>query len=115
MAKYTNDWAVENFSGYTDSPYPTQNSIFNTGGSFNSGAYSDPKMDALIKASVFGADPNAVTSEASYRGQSAPGAVPAQLRHPSGRSSKRVGGTPQSYLALTSYGLWPQYWWVNKK
>src|SRR5262249_37311909 len=48
VAKYTNDWAVENFSGYTDSPYPTQNSIFNTGGSFNSGTYTNPKMDQLI-------------------------------------------------------------------
>ena len=65
VAKYTNDWAVENFSGYTDSPYPTQNSIFNTGGSFNSGAYTDPKMDQLIHASVFGSDPAAVTKEAS--------------------------------------------------
>ena len=66
VAKYTNDWAVENFSGYTDNPYPTQNSIFNTGGSFNSGTYSDPKMDQLIHNSVFGSDPNAVTKEASY-------------------------------------------------
>ena len=57
MAKYTNDWAVDNFGGYTDSPYPTQNSIFNTGGSFNSGGYSDPKMDQLIHDSVFGSNP----------------------------------------------------------
>ena len=80
VAKYTNDWAVENFSGYVDSPYPTQNSIFNTGGSFNSGAYTDPKMDQLINASVFGSNPNAVTQEASYETEAATGAVPAQLR-----------------------------------
>ena len=85
VAKFTNTWAVENFSGYTDSPYPTQNSIFNTGGSFNSGAYTDPKMDKLINASVFGSDPNAVTNEASYETDGAPGAVPAQLRLHLGR------------------------------
>ena len=29
--------------------------------------------------------------------------------------SNRVGGDPDSYLGLTQLGLWPQYWWVNKK
>jgi peptide/nickel transport system substrate-binding protein len=114
VAKYTNDWAVENFSGYTDNPYPTQNSIFNTGGSFNSGAYIDPKMDQLIHNSVFGSDPNAVTNEASYEAEQVPA-----LFLPNydliWAVSNRVGGTPPSYLALTQYGLWPQFWWVNKK
>ena len=85
VAKFTNTWAVENFSGYVDSPYPTQNSIFNTGGSFNSGAYTDPKMDQLINASVFGTDPNAVTKEASYETEALPGALLAQLRLHLGR------------------------------
>ncbi len=114
VAKFTNTWAVENFSGYVDSPYPTQNSIFNTGGSFNSGAYSDPKMDKLINASVYGSDPNAVTNEASYETT----ALPA-LFLPNydfiWAASKQVGGPPASYLSLTQYGLWPQFWWVNKK
>ncbi len=114
VAKYINDWAVENFGGYANLPYPTQNAIFNTGGSFNSGAYTDPKMDQLIHNSVFGSDPNAVTKEASYETQ----ALPA-LFLPNYdliyAVSKRVGGAPPSYLALTQYGLWPQFWWVNKK
>jgi peptide/nickel transport system substrate-binding protein len=114
VAKYNNLWGVENFSGYTDSPYPTQNSIFNTGGSFNSGGYHDPKMDSLIHASVFGTNPKAVTQEASYEAQ----AVPA-LFLPNYdiiyAVSKRVGGSSASYLGLTQLGLWPQFWWVNKK
>jgi peptide/nickel transport system substrate-binding protein len=114
MAKYTNDWAVENFSGYTDQPYPTQNSIFNTGGSFNSGAYTDPKMDRLISNSVFGSDPNAVTKEASYETEALPALFLPNYDY-IWAISKRVGGSPPSYLALTQYGLWPQFWWVNKK
>ena len=114
VAKYTNDWAVENFSGYTDSPYPTQNSIFNTGGSFNSGAYTDPKMDQLIQNSVFGSDPNAVTKEASYESEQLPALFLPNYDLIYGVAN-RVGGTPQSYLSLTQYGLWPQFWWVNKK
>jgi hypothetical protein len=105
---------VENFSGYVDNGYPTQNAIFNTGGSFNSGAYIDPKMDALIKASVFGSDPNAVIKEADYEARMVPA-----LFEPNydllWAVSKRVGGDPASYLSLTQYGLWPQFWWVNKK
>jgi peptide/nickel transport system substrate-binding protein len=114
VAKFTNQWAVENFSGYVDNGYPTQNAIFNTGGSFNSGAYIDPKMDALIKASVFGSDPNAVIKEADYEARMVPA-----LFEPNydllWAVSKRVGGDPASYLSLTQYGLWPQFWWVNKK
>ena len=36
-AKYTNDWGVINFGGFTDDYYPTTSSIFNTGGDYNLG------------------------------------------------------------------------------
>jgi peptide/nickel transport system substrate-binding protein len=114
VAKFNDLWGVENFSGYTDSPYPTQNSIFNTGGSFNSGGYKDPKMDALIKASVFGSNPNAVTQEASYEAQALPALFLPNYDY-IWAVSKRVGGTPQSFLGQTQYGFWPQFWWLNKK
>ena len=114
VAKYTNDWAVENFSGYTDNPYPTQNAIFNTGGSFNSGAYSNPKMDQLIHNSVFGSNPDAVTQEASYETEQLPALFLPNYDY-IWAVSKRVGGTPESFLTLTQYGFSPQYWWVNKK
>lgn len=114
VAKYINTWGVENFNGYTDSPYPTQNSIFNTGGSFNSGGYVDPKMDQLIHQSVYGSDPNAVTKEASYEAQALPALFLPNYDY-IWAVSKRVGGAPASYLALTQYAFWPQFWWVNKK
>jgi peptide/nickel transport system substrate-binding protein len=114
VAKYINTWGVENFNGYTDSPYPTQNSIFNTSGSFNSGGYKDPKMDQLIQASVYGSDPKAVTNEASYEAQALPALFLPNYDY-IWAISKRVGGTPASYLALTQYAFWPQFWWVNKK
>lgn len=114
VAKYTNTWGVENFDGYTDNAYPTQNAIFNTGGSFNSGGYHDPKMDQLIHNSVFGSDPDAVTKEAAYEAE----AVPALFLPTADyiwAVSKRVGGTQASFLGLTQYGFWPQSWWVNQK
>ncbi|MBV8733672.1 MAG: hypothetical protein JO120_02710 [Solirubrobacterales bacterium] len=114
VAKFTNTWAVENFSGYANQPYPTQNSIFNTGGSFNSGAYSDPKMDQLIHNSVFSADPKAVTKEASYAAIALPALFLPNYDY-IWAVSKRVGGDPKAYLSQTQYAFWPQYWWVNKK
>jgi peptide/nickel transport system substrate-binding protein len=114
VAKYINTWGVEDFDGYTDNAYPTQNSIFNTGGSFNSGGYHDPKMDQLINASVYGSNPNAVTQEAAYEAEAQPA-----LFEPNSdlifAVSNRVGGPPESYVSLTQYGFWPQFWWVNKK
>jgi peptide/nickel transport system substrate-binding protein len=114
VAKFNNAWGVENFNGYTDNAYPTQNAIFNTGGSFNSGGYHDAKMDQLIHQSVFGSDPNAVSKEASYEAE----AVPALFLPTADyifAVSKRVGGTQASFLGLTQYGFWPQSWWVNQK
>jgi peptide/nickel transport system substrate-binding protein len=112
VAKYNNDWGVENYGGFTDNFYPTQNSIFNNG-SYNSGGYSDPKMDQLIQASVFGSDPNAVSNEASYGAIALP-----VLWEPNFETiwavSKRIGGTSDSFLSLTQYSLWPQFWYLKK-
>jgi peptide/nickel transport system substrate-binding protein len=114
VAKFINKWGVENFNGYTDSPYPTQNSIFNFPGSFNSGGYRDAKMNQLIQASVFGSDPKAVTKEASYEAKALPALFLPNADY-IWAVSKRVGGAPASYLSLTQYAFWPQFWWVNKK
>ncbi len=83
-------------------------------GSFNSGGYRDPKMNALIRASVYGSDPNAVTKEASYEAKALPALFLPNYDY-IWAVSKRVGGAPASYLSLTQYAFWPQFWWVNKK
>jgi peptide/nickel transport system substrate-binding protein len=112
MAKFTNDWGVENYSGFVDNPYPTQNNIFNAG-SYNSGGYSDPKLDALIKASIFSSDPNAVTKEASYEAAALPALWGANYDY-IWAISKRIGGTPGALLGLTQYSFWPQYLYIKK-
>jgi peptide/nickel transport system substrate-binding protein len=113
MAKFNNDWGVENYSGFVDNPYPTQHNIFDTTGSYNSGGSSDPKLNALINASVYSADPNAVTKEAYYEGQTLPALWGANYDY-IWAVSKRVGGTPGSLLALTQYTFWPQYWYIKR-
>ena len=64
----------------------------------------DPTMDQLIKNSVFGSDPNAVTKEASYEAEQLPALLLPNYDQICG-VSKRVGGTPESFMSLTQYGL----------
>jgi peptide/nickel transport system substrate-binding protein len=112
-AKYTNDWGVLNFGGFTDSYYPTTSSIFNTTGVYNTGAYNDPTANTLINNSVYGSDPKAVTKEASYLTTNLPG-----LFMPNNdyifAVNKRIGSSADGFLALTQQVDLPQYWYVTK-
>jgi peptide/nickel transport system substrate-binding protein len=71
-------------------------------------------MDQLIHASVFGSNPDAVTQEASYETEALPALFLPNYDY-IWAVSKRVGGTAPSFLTLTQYGFFPQYWWINKK
>ena len=112
-AKYVNDWGVNDFGGFTDDYWPTTNSIFNTGGTYNQGAYHDATLDQLVHNSVFGNSASAVTAEASYLAK----AVPA-LFMPNNdliiAVNNKVGGPAASFLALTAYQDLPQYWYIKK-
>jgi peptide/nickel transport system substrate-binding protein len=111
--KYTNLWGVMDFGGFTLDADPTTSSIFNTTGDYNLGAFSDPTADKLINDSVYGTDPTAVTNEASYLTKDVPA-----LFIPNGdlvyAVSKKIGGAPSSFLALTQYAMFPQYWYLTK-
>ena len=112
-AKYVNDWGVNDFGGFTDDFWPTTNSIFNTGGTYNQGAYDDATANKLIHNSVYGNSPSAVTSEASYIAKSVPA-----LFMPNNdlliAVNNKVGGPADSFLALTAYQDFPQYWYIKK-
>ncbi len=111
--KNVNKWAVNFFGGFTSSFYPTTESIFNTPGSYNQGSYSSPTADKLIHNSVYGANSSAVTSEASYLTSNVP-ALFAPNNDLIFGVSKKVGGTPDSFAALTQYWGYYQYWYLNK-
>jgi peptide/nickel transport system substrate-binding protein len=110
--KAINDWAMEDFGGFSISAYPTMNGIFNTTGSFNIGSYSDPKADALIKASTTSSDPNAVKKEAAYLTEQQPG-----LFQPGNDRirvwKKTLSGPPASFESLTQFQLTPELWYFT--
>jgi peptide/nickel transport system substrate-binding protein len=112
-AKNENQWAFANTGGFSYDFYPSSEGIFNTGGVFNEGSYSDPQADKLMNASVFSSKPSAVTSEAQYLTQSLPVLFMPQ-QDILGVVSNKVGGPAIGYASYSSEILFPQYWWVNK-
>jgi peptide/nickel transport system substrate-binding protein len=112
-AKNENTWGVSNYGGFSYDFFPTSDGIFNTGGVFNGGAYSDPTADKLIKRSVYGSDPNAVTNEAAYLTKD----IPIFFMPNSDyvwAVSKKIGGASPSFLALTELIELPQFWYLTK-
>jgi peptide/nickel transport system substrate-binding protein len=110
---HDNDWAMQDFGGFTDSLYPTTNTLFNTTGSFNTGDYSNKKADADINASVYSANPKAVQQELSYITAQQPG-----LFQPNPdlvtAFKKNLGGPSASFAASAEYQYEPEYWYFVK-
>ena len=108
-----NLWAMEDFGGFSIATYPTTNEIFNTGGTFNIGEFSDPQADVLIKASTTSSNPEAVKNEASYITERQP-----SLFEPVVDNIEvwKVGisGQPESFGSLTQFQLNPEFWYFTK-
>jgi peptide/nickel transport system substrate-binding protein len=113
-AKYTNDWGVNNYGGLFEDYYPTQDGVDNPGGGFNLGAYDDPQANTLINASVFGGDPSAVKTEATYLTAQLPVFYLPDLDYLLAVNVKKVGGPAPGWTALTQQQWFPQYWYALK-
>jgi len=109
----TDKWAMEDFGGYISGTYPSTKGVFNTQGSNNYGAYSDPQADKLIYASVNSANPNAVKAEAAYLTVRQPG-----LFQPNADNvyawKMTLSGPPGSFENLTQYYFTPEVWYLTK-
>jgi peptide/nickel transport system substrate-binding protein len=109
-----NKWAMEDFGGETNSTYPTQFGVYNTGGSGQIGAYSNPTADSLINSSVTGSNPNAVTSEASFFTTNLPVLWQPELDYTWAWKSNISSTEPAGIENLTQYDNTPQFWYLNK-
>jgi peptide/nickel transport system substrate-binding protein len=106
-------WAMEDFGGFSIATYPTMNEIFNTGGTFNIGEYSSSQADALIHASVTSSNPDAVKAEASFLTQNQP-----SLFQPAVDNivvwKTGISGPPTAFESLTQYQFNPEFWYFTK-
>ena len=111
--KTINQWAMSDYGGFTDEPYPTTFGIFNTSGSDNGGFYNDAEANKLISASVTGGNPNAVKAEASYLTEQQP-----SLFQPNADLiivwKDNVSGQPAAIQAMTQYYLNTELMYLTK-
>jgi peptide/nickel transport system substrate-binding protein len=111
--KTINQWAMSDYGGFTDEPYPTTFGIFNTGGSDNGGFYNDAEANKLISASVNGGNPDAVKAEASYITEQQP-----SLFQPNNDLiivwKDNVSGQPAAIQAMTQYYLNTELMYLTK-
>jgi peptide/nickel transport system substrate-binding protein len=108
-----NLWAMEDFGGFSIATYPTTNEIFNTGGTFNIGEFSNSKVDSLIHASVTSSNPAAVKNEASYITLEQPSlfqpVVDNILVWKTG-----ISGPASAFEELTQYQMAPEFLYFTK-
>ena len=111
--KTIDQWATSDFGGFTDEPYPTTFSEFNTGGTDNGGFYNNAEANKLINASVSGSSPDAVKAEASYLTQQQP-----SLFQPNADDvivwKDDVSGQPAAIQAMTQYYLNTELMYLTK-
>lgn len=106
-------WAAEDFGGFTQGLYPTSNNLFNTGGSFNLGGFSDPKLDELIDNSINGTDPQAVQKEGAYVSQQLPGIFQPN-RDRVWVWKNTISGPPDGFANLTQFAMTPEMWYFKQ-
>jgi peptide/nickel transport system substrate-binding protein len=109
-----NKWAMEDFGGTSDVPYPTTFGLFNTGGSNQVGDYSSATADSLINASISGGDPSAVKAEASYLTANQPVQFQPTPDLIWAWKNTLSAQNPQAWENLTQYYATPEYWYFNK-
>jgi peptide/nickel transport system substrate-binding protein len=111
--KTINQWAMSDYGGFTNDPYPTTFNIFNGLGSDNGGFYNDAEANRLINASVTGGNPDAVKAEASYLTQQQP-----SLFQPNPDDiivwKDDVSGQPAAIQAMTQFYLNTELMYLTK-
>ena len=108
-----NKWAMEDFGGSTDEPYPTTFGLFNTGGPAQVGDYSNSTADSLINASIAGGDPAAVKNEASFLTQNQPVQFQPVFDYIWAWKNTLSATMPQAWENLTQYYATPEYWYFT--
>ncbi|HXY44803.1 MAG TPA: ABC transporter substrate-binding protein [Acidimicrobiales bacterium] len=106
-------WAMQDYGGDTDVLYPTQDGIFNTTGSFNTGDYSNPTYDSLVNDSLHSDNPDAVLNEISFLTEQLPGMFQPNPDLITAFSNK-LAGPASSFQASSQYQYMPEYWYFTK-
>jgi peptide/nickel transport system substrate-binding protein len=106
-------WQVSDFGGFTESYYPTTNTIFNSTGSYNFGSYDSAEANALITKSVYSSNPSAVKNEATYLSKDLPALFQPEADHVYAWTDK-LSGPQASFWELPQFAMNPEEWYFTK-
>ena len=106
-------WAMQDFGGETNRTYPTTFNLFNTGGSYQIGDYSNPQADKLINDSITSSDPAAVKAEATFLTTDQPSMFEPNNDYTWAWKTTLSAQKPQAWENLTQYYATPEYWYFN--
>jgi hypothetical protein len=112
-AKYTDQWGVNNYGGLFTDYYPTAEGVWNIGGGFNLGDFSDAKATALMNDSVHSGNPNAIKIEASYLQTHPPVLFMPDQDYLLAVNTNKVAGPAQGWTVMTQQQWYPQFWYVK--
>ena len=107
---------MEDFGGETDSTYPTQFGLLNTGGSGQLGDYSNPTADSLINQSDLGPQPGGGHERGCRSSTTSLPVLWQPVARPRLRRGRRSisATTPEAFENLTQYTATPEFWYLTK-
>ena len=108
-----NKWAMMDFGGETQDPYPTTFGLFNTGGAAQVGDYSNSRADALINTSVTGGDPAAVKNEAEFLTTDQPVQFQPVPDYIWAWKNTLASVRPEAWESLSQYYAEAQFWYLT--
>ncbi|MEY9963270.1 peptide/nickel transport system substrate-binding protein [Streptacidiphilus sp. MAP12-16] len=111
--KLDNTWGMAAFGGFTENIYPSTINLFNTGGSYNQGGFSDKNIDTLINNSMLSTDSSALGKEITAVDAALPGIFQPNEDRVYAWSPKLSGST-DSFAASTQFMLNPEDWYFTK-
>ncbi len=111
--KNDDNWGMADFGGFTNGIYPSTDNLFNTGGSYNQGGYSNPTLDTLINNSITSTSSTAIQAELSAVATDVPGIFQPNEDRIYAWSPK-LSGDPSTFAAATQFNLNPEDWYFTK-
>ncbi len=111
--KNAGKWGMAMFGGFTENIYPSTINLFNTGGSYNMGGFSDKNLDKLINDSMLSPDSAALGKEISAVDKALPG-----LFQPNEDRiyawNPKLSGSTDAFGAATQFMLNVEDWYFTK-
>jgi peptide/nickel transport system substrate-binding protein len=108
-----NKWQANDFGGFTESDYPTEDTIFNTGGTNNMGDFNNSTLNTDINNSLNSTNPTAVETENNFEAHILP-----VLFEPNADNiwawTKAVSGPPSAFETLALFVYLPNQFYFVK-